>query len=129
MGAEAAEEPPSVEPEDWHSASASLERARSLVEELRETIAAIPEGSPADIDGVISDLEVAATHPAALPADDLAALREALFTARERPRDLDTLLDLTQRLDAMIALVIGYDRALAAIERSLDTLRGDRVLG
>ena len=39
-------------------------------------------------------------------------------------RHLDTIVDLTQRIDAMVALVIAYDRTIAAIERSLDTLRG-----
>jgi hypothetical protein len=56
--------------------------------------------------------------------DDVAELREALLAARDRPRDLDTIVDLTQRIDAMVALVIAYDRTIAAIERSLDTLRG-----
>ena len=45
--------------------------------------------------------------------------------ARERPRDVDTILDLTTRIDAMLALVIAYDRTIAAIERSLEALRGD----
>ena len=73
--------------------------------------------------GVIADLEVAATPPGAMPSDQLSELRDALFAARENPRDVDTIVDLTRRIDALVALVIAYDRALAAIERSLETLR------
>jgi hypothetical protein len=61
--------------------------------------------------------------PGAMAPDDVAELRDALVTARERPRDVDTILDLTTRIDAMLALVIAYDRTIAAIERSLDALR------
>jgi hypothetical protein len=63
-----------------------------------------------------------------MPIDDLTVLREAIFAARERPRDLDTLVDLTSRAEALVALVIAYDRATAAIERALDVLREPSVI-
>jgi hypothetical protein len=94
-----------------------------LLDRLREAIDAMDGGAPLDLSGVVSDLEVAVTPPGALPPDDVAELREALFAARERPRDIDTMLDLTKRIDALVALVIAYDRAIAAIERSLDALK------
>ena len=102
-------------------------RALRLVDELRGAITLLGQGSWPEVGGVISDLEVALTPPAALQADDLSALREALQTARERPRDLDAIVGLTQRLDTIAALVIAYDRAIAAIERSLDVLRSRGV--
>jgi hypothetical protein len=102
----------------------SIARAMRLLDELRDTIAGIEASSAFDLSGVISDLEVAVTPPGAMAADDVAELREALFAARERPRDVDTIVDLTKRIDAMVALVIAYDRTIAAIERSLDALRG-----
>src|SRR5215212_2473507 len=86
----------------------AVARAVRLLDELRQTI---------------SDLEVAVTPPGAMAADDVAELRDALLAARERPRDVDTILDLTTRIDAMLALVIAYDRTIAAIERSLEALR------
>ena len=66
---------------------------------------------------------MAVTPPGAFPADDLPELRDALFAAREKPRDIDTIVDLTRRVDALAALVIAYDRAIAAIERSLEVLK------
>jgi hypothetical protein len=94
-----------------------------LLDELRAAIAELGGGSTPDLTGVISDLEVAVTPPGALDAEDLAALREALLAAREKPREIDTVLDLSHRIDALVALVIAYDRTIAAIERSLDVLR------
>ena len=102
----------------------SITRAMRLLDELRDTIAGIEASTAFDLSGVISELEVAVTPPGAMAADDVAELREALFAARERPRDVDTIVDLTKRIDAMVALVIAYDRTIAAIERSLDALRG-----
>ena len=107
--------------------AAALARAEQLLTELGETLAEIGRASPADLGGVLSDLEVALPPPEALGGEHLAELRDALFAARERPRDVDTIVDLTRRIDAMVALVIAYDRSIAAIERALPVLR--RVLG
>ena len=97
--------------------------ALDLLDQLRAAILAPGAAGSADLAGVIADLEVAATPPGALPPDDLAELRDALFAARENPRDVDTIVDLTKRIEALVSLVIAYDRAIAAIERSLDALR------
>jgi hypothetical protein len=102
-------------------------RALRLLDELRASITSLGQGAWPEAGGVISDLEVALTPPAALQADALGALREALQTARERPRDLDAIVGLTQRLDTIAALVVAYDRAIAAIERSLDVLKSRGV--
>jgi hypothetical protein len=109
----------------------ATERAMRLLDELRQTISEIglQAHSAVDLSGVISDLQVAVNPPGAMAADDVAELRDALLAARERPRDIDTIVDLTKRIDAMVALVIAYDRAIAAIERALDVLRSDRVIG
>ncbi|MBA3450891.1 MAG: hypothetical protein H0T18_06745 [Chloroflexia bacterium] len=101
----------------------AVARVQHLLDELRNTIGAMQRGNTGDLYGVISDLEVAVTPPGAMDPDDVAELREALLAARERPRDVDTIVDLTKRIDAMLALVIAYDRTIAAIERSLDVLR------
>jgi hypothetical protein len=94
-----------------------------LLDQLRDAIGQIDLATSPDLSGVISDLEVAVTPPGALPPDEVAELREAVFTARERPRDIDTIVDLTKRIDTLVALVIAYDRAIAAIERSLAALK------
>jgi hypothetical protein len=109
-------------------ATEAMERAMSLLDELRQTISefSLQAHEDTDLSGVISDLEVAVNPPGAMAVDDVAELRDALLAARERPRDIDTIVDLTKRIDAMLALVIAYDRTIAAIERSLEALRGDR---
>jgi hypothetical protein len=109
---------------DQKRATDALARAVRLLDELRDTISEIGPQSAVDLSGVISELEVAVNPPGAMAANDVAELRDALISARERPRDVDTILDLTTRIDAMLALVIAYDRTIAAIERSLDALRG-----
>jgi hypothetical protein len=110
-------------------AAEATARAMRLLDELRETITEIGPRSAVELSGVISDLEVAVHPPGAMAADDVAELRDALLAARERPRDIDTIVDLTKRIDAMLALVIAYDRTIAAIERSLEALRDGRVAG
>jgi hypothetical protein len=103
----------------------AIARAMRLLDDLRQTISEIGLQAPSgDFSGVISDLEVAVSPPGAMATDDVAELRDALLAARERPRDIDTIVDLTKRIDAMLALVIAYDRTIAAIERSLEVLRG-----
>jgi hypothetical protein len=104
-------------------AAMALARATGLLDDLRDAFAQLGQVAAPDLGGVISDLEVATTPPGALDAAELASLREALLSARERPRDIDTILDLSQRIDGVIALMIAYDRAIAAIERSLAVLR------
>jgi hypothetical protein len=107
---------------DAVDASDARIRAEGLLDELRAVITSMSDAE-IDLDGVISDLEVALEPPGVLRGEGLTELREALLNARERPRDVDTLVDMTHRVDAVMALMIGYDRAIAAIERSLNALR------
>jgi hypothetical protein len=117
---------PDAAPDTQTGSAEATERAMRLLDELRQTISEIGPlaHSAVDLSGVVSDLQVAVTPPGAMAADNVAELRDALLAARERPRDIDTIVDLTKRIDAMVALVIAYDRAIAAIERSLEALRG-----
>ena len=104
-------------------ASQARERILALLDEVREFVSAIPNDDRDDLRGVVAELEVASTPPGAFDPEDLASLRDALLVARDRPRDLDTVLDLTGRIDNMVALVFAYERAHAAIERALAVLR------
>jgi hypothetical protein len=119
----AATEPASPPSEETPRTEQARERALDLLDELRETIAAIAGGDVGDLNGVIAELEVAVTPPGAIKPDELSELRDALLAAREQPRNLDAIIDLSGRLDAMVALIFAYDRAIAAIERSLEVLR------
>jgi hypothetical protein len=109
--------------EDDAELAATKDRVTRLLDELRDAIATL-EGQPAiDLSPVIADLEVAVTPPGAIKPEELSELRDALLAARERPRDIDTIVALTGRLDSLVALIFAYDRTIAAIERSLETLR------
>jgi len=99
------------------------ERVARLMDELRDSIASIGRDDALDLTSVISELEVAVTPPGAIRPEELAELRKALLAAREHPREIDTMIDLSGRINAMMALIIAYDRAIAAIERSLEVLR------
>jgi hypothetical protein len=94
-----------------------LQIARDLeygLMELAETLpaesAATPSSSEVDatgLDGVIANLQ---------SDDELMALRDAVETARQRPRDVDVMLDLVLRADAIAAVIDERDRLKAAIE-------------
>lgn len=103
--------------------TAQRDRALTLLDELRGIVGTMEGAAPPDLSGIIAELEVAVTPPGAVNSEELATLREALLSARARPRDLDTVVDLTGRIDAMVALIFAYDRAIAAIERALEVLR------
>lgn len=103
--------------------SEARERVLAMIDELREYVVASPNDNRDDLKGVIAELEVASTAPGAFDQDELASLRDTLLSARDRPRDLDTVLDLTGRIDSLVALVFAYERSHAAIERALDVLR------
>lgn len=117
--------PSATAPNDDPAAGPTVADANRLLDELRQVLANLPPERRDDLSGVISDLEVAVTPPGALTADARAELREALLLARQRPRELDTAVDLSNRIDAIVALMFAYDRAIAAIERSLAVLRRD----
>lgn len=56
--------------------------------------------------------------------DELSPLRAAISTAQERPRDVDVMLDLVLRADAIAALMTERDQLKSAIERYLDSGHG-----
>ena len=122
---DAAREEPIPSEESATSTDAAA-RAVSLVEELRTLLPALTAPAP-NVASIADDLE------AALAADgddaaDRSALRSALLAARDRPRDIDTVLDLTGRVDAMLSLLAAHDRAVAAIERAVGALHAEGAM-
>ncbi len=51
--------------------------------------------------------------------DDLASLRDAIATAQDRPRDVDVMLDLVLRADAIATVIGERDQLKSAIELAL----------
>ncbi len=99
------------------------ERARSLISELREVIEGLTGESSSASGDLADELEISLTRPAALDGEALADLRTVAESAQARPRDLDTLTALTAQADTIVALIVGYERATAGIERAIETLR------
>lgn len=100
-------------------------RARTLLQELQETLDGLT-GAPSSVDNTIaSALEISLIRPAALEGDAIADLRAAAEAAQTRPRDLDTLTALTAQADTIQALIVGYERTTAGIERAINGLRGE----
>lgn len=107
---------------DSETTSALRARARFLAEELRSVIDELTGASTVDRDLVGEELRNALSRPAALDGNALADLQAAAEAAQERPRDLDTLTALTGHATTIQALIVGYERATAGIERVLDTI-------
>jgi hypothetical protein len=102
------------------------QQARALLQELQETIEGLT-GVPAGANEALArELEISLTQPAALEGDALADLRAAAEAAQSRPRDLDTITALTAQADTILALIVGYERTTAGIERAIQGLRGNR---
>lgn len=102
-------------------ASPTAERALALLDELRALIPALSAGPAPDAARIADDLEAAVAQ-----GPDLGGLRAAMEGARERPRDIDTVLDLVGRVDAVIALIDVHDRAVDAMAAAIVALRGGR---
>jgi hypothetical protein len=99
------------------------QRARSLLRELQEVIEGLTGASESGGDALASELEISLTRPTALEGEALADLRAAAGAAQERPRDLDTLTALTAQAETILALLVGYERTTAGIERAIQSLR------
>lgn len=104
----------------------SLAHALDLLDELRSLLPTFAIAAPAiDTAAIAEELELALSpdpSSAALTLD-LTELRAAMENARDRPRDIDTVLDLSRRVDDVLALLDAHDRAVAAIESAAAALR------
>ena len=56
-------------------------------------------------------------------AGDFASLRRTLESAQQNPRDVDTMLDLVNRADRLLALLDGYERLTGEIDEAVTQLR------
>lgn len=104
----------------------AAERAAALVEELRALLPALTAGPELDAEAVAVDLQAALPTDAGAAASDRELLRAALRAVRDRPRDIDAMLDLAVRADPLLALLDEHDAALAAIDRAVAALVPDR---
>ncbi len=113
---QSAPEPDPVEAEDLGRAIALLDELKTLVPRL----GAPPPGL--DPASMAADLELAIAPESDAPVD-FEQLRAAVESVRARPRDIDSVLELSRRGDDLIALFDHLDRARSAIEHAAAKLR------
>ena len=115
--------PPDFAPGEERNDDFLRQRARVLLQELQETLEGLT-GAPATAnDDLAGELEISLTQPAALEGEAITDLRAAAEAAQSRPRDLDTITALTAQADTILALIVGYERTTAGIERAIARLR------
>lgn len=100
----------------------NVARATALLDELRMLLPVLNSGSSDVGERVANELE-AALSGTREEGDDRASLRAALTEARDNPRDIQTILGLSQQADAAIALLDDYDRLVSAVRHAIRTLR------
>ena len=99
------------------------ERAQALVYELRELIDEsfdAPEETSSPSSGTVDALATLNGVPAENGQFD--NLRSILETAREQPRDVDTMLNLLGEINSLIALVDSHEQLVAAVETAKQQL-------
>jgi hypothetical protein len=99
-----------------------------LVAELSELLpqiapAAAVESAPSP--SLLAALEASLASPSA-ETEGLQSLRAAVATAQARPRDVDVMLDLVSRADAIAGVLKAHDRYRAAIESAVSALKGEK---
>ncbi|MBA2521402.1 MAG: hypothetical protein H0V24_17230 [Chloroflexia bacterium] len=105
------------------SAGTNIARAIALVDELRLLLPALVTGAGTDGDASdVSEFEaILATSEET--SGDRRALRDALNEARDNPRDIQTILALSQQADAAITLLDDHERLVTAVQQALMSLK------
>ena len=111
-------------PESSDGPAGPVVRAVALLDELRALLPTLASTGTVDPETVAADLEAALAAARAEESEGLAELRMAMLAARDRPRDIDTVLDLSRRVDDVLALLDAHEHCVAAIERAILALRG-----
>jgi hypothetical protein len=103
----------------------TIARATALLDELRLLLPVLNAGGGTEISAAVAAELDAALGGATRTAGDREALRSALNEARDNPRDIQTILALSQQADAAIALLDDYDNLSDAAQRAINALRPD----
>jgi len=116
----------SGEPASTRTDEDPLDRARRLVEELRTLIPPprpfghdAPGAANPAVERLRDELESARS------TSDFRDLRTTIESARERPRDVDTMLAMVGQIDSMLDALDDRDRLASAVERAIDLLETD----
>ena len=102
-------------------AATARDRAAELLTELRDLLPRLANPSGADPVALATVLESGIASDR-MRWSDLRAVMEA---ARDRPRDVETILALSQQVDAVLALLDRHEQLTDAVRRAARQLRGD----
>jgi hypothetical protein len=101
------------------SGSTSVDQLLRLARELEYGLIELAESpGAASVEGVGTG-SLSGVLDSLQSDDDLASLRSAVETAQQRPRDVDVMLDLVLRADAIASVLEERDRLKQAVERAL----------
>ena len=115
---------------NWASASSleqspssdpPLDQALTLIDQLRTLLPNLRGQSHPDLIEIAQELEETVSADAA--RSQLEDLRASMLAARDRPRDIDTVLDLARRVDDVLALIDHQIQLEAVVERAAARLR------
>lgn len=108
------------------SAADTLGEAEGLLDRLRALLPTLAAPAPAapgmPTSGIADQLQEALNQNAKPEFDDLRGVLEA---AKERPRDVDTMLTLVGKIDPMLALLRAHGNLLTAISTAVTQLRDE----
>jgi hypothetical protein len=101
--------------------SANLDRANHILDELRGLLPQLASaGQPSAGSDIAETLENATASDAQRASFE--ELRTAVSAAQQRPRDIDTMLDISNRLDVIASLEDAYQELSSAVEAVLSQL-------
>jgi hypothetical protein len=117
------------------AATPGVERANALLDELRALLPALVRETPAAAseepeveEAAAPTVDIEAIRSAAVDArgeisfDNFAALRATIDEATTKPRDVEVMLKLSQRVDDIVALIAERDRLQLAFDAIIEQL-------
>jgi hypothetical protein len=111
----------SLSPDAASDAIVARERAGELLGELRDLLPRLSNPSGADPIALAAVLEAGITSD----RNRWNSLRSVMENARDNPRDVETVLALSQRVDDVIALLDRHEQLTEAVQRAARQLRGE----
>lgn len=110
--------------------TAIIDQVASLIDQLRTLLPTSPGDSresvvSIDTSAIADDLQAARQSGGAY--GDFRELKAVLTGARDRPRDIDVMLQLTGHLDELLALHDAYERCATAIDAATSTLNPSKA--
>jgi hypothetical protein len=129
----------SIEDVDPVAASSDVERANALLDELRALLPGLVRDAPVTPEEPEVEappaVDLEAIRSAAVEArgeisfDNFAALRATIDEATTKPRDVEVMLKLSQRVDDIVAVIAERDRLQLAFDAILERLTEEQTQG